>query len=92
MKAFVEAHAKAPLLVRALLIPTTLRAVEAFCFRASPLQIGSCRFCRNAVAWIKFSNEPDPSALALQTEPACGIDVSCLKGVALQALFMVNLR
>ncbi|KZR68111.1 hypothetical protein [Prochlorococcus sp. MIT 1303] len=43
------------------------------------------------MAWIKFSNEPDPSALALQTEPACGIDVSCLKGVALQALFMVNL-
>ena len=92
MKAFVEAHAKAPLLVRALLIRTTLRAVDACCLRPSLLQIGSCRFCRNAVAWIKFSTEFDPSALALQTEPVCGIEVSCLKGVALPALFMVNFR
>ena len=92
MKAFVEAHEKAPLLVWAFLIRTTLRAVEAFCFRPSSLTIGSSRFCRNAVAWIKFSNEPDPSALALQIEPVCGIDVSCLKGVALQSLFMINLR
>ena len=44
------------------------------------------------MAWIKFSSELDQSALALQSEGVWGIDVSRLKGVALPALFMVNLR